>query len=343
MLPGMAVFLLLLLSLPGARAPGDSLASLRDCMVWTFPPPGPMPAMLGVSRQPPAEVDPGRVAAPTATLADRVILVRIPTTAPAGPDFDPNVDLPLGSHVLLLDPSPPADASGPITNLTPGFAAAGRPDLSFDGDPQRSKKLLDHIFDRLGYSSLALLRTPGRTGQMHLDVWARQAQDRKSIRVVDISYDPQTGDPGRALEAIRRSGAEAVLTWSDAELAAGILRQMCQAGMTQLFVGSEHLVTDGFVKLVGCDPGRVIALWDCSARSDETAVARFAESYEALFKRPPKPAALGSYAAAGHLLRAINIAGLEREAIRRTLADMSNAFMARLEDGRWEFGAASDR
>ena len=213
-------------------------------------------------------------------------------------------------------------------------------------DPARQKKLLDYILDQLGYTGLALLRTPGRTGQMHLDTWARHARDRKSIksiRVVDVSYDADTGNPGPALEAIRRSRAEAVLTWCEPEVAAGILRQMRQAGMTQLFVGSEHLVTGRFAELVGCDPGRVIALWNCSARSDEAAAARFARSYEARFKRPPKSEAILSYDAARHLLRAIDVAGLDREAIRRTLTDMGDAFMARLEDGRWLFGAASDR
>ena len=127
----MTVFLLLLLTLPGVQAPGYSLASLRDYVVWAFPLSGSMPAVLGAAGQSPAQVDPGRVAAPTTTLADRVILVRIPTTAPDEPGFDPNVDLPLGSHILLFDPS---DESGRVTNLTPGFAAAGRPDLSFDGE-----------------------------------------------------------------------------------------------------------------------------------------------------------------------------------------------------------------
>ena len=136
--------------------------------------------------------------------------------------------------------------------------------------------------------------------------------------------------------------AEVVFTWCDAEVAAAILRAMRQAGMSALFVGGEQVMTDTFVKLVGCDPGRVIALWGCPAEGQGNAAARFAESYEALFKQRPKPEAVHSYDAARHLLRAINIAGLEREALRRTLQDLSTALVARLEDGCWRFYGAPD-
>jgi hypothetical protein len=43
-----------------------------------------------------------------------------------------DANLPLGSHIVLLDLSKPHSSSERITNLTPGFAAAGRPDVSFD-------------------------------------------------------------------------------------------------------------------------------------------------------------------------------------------------------------------
>ncbi len=210
-------------------------------------------------------------------------------------------------------------------------------------DPDRQKKLLDYIFDQRGYTGVAVLRTPGAQTRAHLDQWVRRARDIKRIRLVDIPYDPESGRLGPVLEAIRRGQAEVVLTWCDADLSAVILRQMRQAGMTPLFVGSEHIVTDEFVRLVGADPGPIIALWDCSAGDDESERARFAEGYEARFKRSPKPEAFRSYDAARHLLRAIDLAGLDREAIRRTLQGMSTACVARLEDGRWTFRDSCDR
>ena len=44
----------------------------------------------------------------------------------------PVVELPVGSRIVVVDTLSPPPA--PATNLTPGFAAAGQPDLSFDGE-----------------------------------------------------------------------------------------------------------------------------------------------------------------------------------------------------------------
>jgi branched-chain amino acid transport system substrate-binding protein len=210
-------------------------------------------------------------------------------------------------------------------------------------DPQRQHKLLVHILRQLGHTRLAVLRTPGRAAQTHLDRWAHYARDQEHPLVADIPWDSSRDDLGPALEALQRCRAEVVLTWCDAETAAAILRRLRAAGMAQLFVGNERMVTDEFVRLVGGNPGPVVALGGCSAAEDEEEAARFAESYEARFKRRPRPEAFRSYDAARHLLQAINLAGLERDAIRRTLRDMSTAFMVRLDEGRWQYSSSPTR
>ncbi|MHC4608920.1 MAG: ABC transporter substrate-binding protein [Planctomycetota bacterium] len=210
-------------------------------------------------------------------------------------------------------------------------------------DPVRPEKLLDHILGQLGHTRLAVLRTPGPEAKTHLQRYLLHARQRQRPPVADLLYDPTTGGLDAVLEAIQRSRAEVVLTRCDADVAAAILHEMRQAGMTQLFVGSEHIVTDEFVRLVGDNAGRVIALWNCSASGNETAAARFAESYAARLGRPPKPAALRCYDAARHLLQATDLAGLQREAIGRALREMSSAFMVRLDAGRWQFLGDSDQ
>jgi len=62
-----------------------------------------------------------------------IIFTQIPAQPATGSAQEPGVDaddLPAGSRIVLFDPSRP-DAS--LTDLTAGFSAAGRPDLSFDG------------------------------------------------------------------------------------------------------------------------------------------------------------------------------------------------------------------
>lgn len=71
---------------------------------------------------------------------DGIILVRIPvhssqrtdTVLPSAAQSAVGEILPLGSHIALLHPSELTSSPRRITNLTPGFAVAGRPDISFD-------------------------------------------------------------------------------------------------------------------------------------------------------------------------------------------------------------------
>jgi hypothetical protein len=58
-----------------------------------------------------------------------------------------------------------------------------------------------------------------------------------------------------------------------------------------------------------------------AARSDPDAEARFAGRFEARFHRAPRAGAFASYVATEHLLRAIERAGPDREAVRRALAE----------------------
>jgi ABC-type branched-subunit amino acid transport system substrate-binding protein len=209
-------------------------------------------------------------------------------------------------------------------------------------DPVRHRRLLDYLFRELGFTRLAVLRTPGPAAQTHLNLYTRYARAAGHPPVADLPCDPASADLGSVLDAIRRSDAQAVLTWCDPQPAAAVLRQMRRRKMPQLFVGSEHLVRSDFAALVEEEPGPVIALWSCSLRSDAAQAARFAEQYRSVNGRPPRPGALGSYDAAVHLLQAIELAGLEREDIARTLRDMETAYWAVLREGRWSLpGSAS--
>lgn len=65
-------------------------------------------------------------------------------------------------------------------------------------------------------------------------------------------------------------------------------------------------------------------VFSCPAAGPDSGaeVARFEASYHAQFKRPAPAGAFQSYRAAKHLLRAIDLAGRQREAVRSALQDM---------------------
>lgn len=62
-----------------------------------------------------------------------LVFVRIPATAALPAPDQAAFDPPLGSHIARFDPPSAAAPTGKVVNLTPMFVAAGRPDVSFDG------------------------------------------------------------------------------------------------------------------------------------------------------------------------------------------------------------------
>ncbi len=190
-------------------------------------------------------------------------------------------------------------------------------------EPQQLRRLLDHVFDRAGYTHIALLRTPGHESETHIEWWRTHARRRGHPAVADLSFDPRRDDLDSRLSDVRQSGAQVLMTWCDPQLSAVILRRMRAIGMSQMFVGSHQTVSNEFLKLTGGDCGAVIAAWPLASRWNRRAAGRFSQDYADRFHRRPALHAYPLYEAARHLLEAINIAGLNREAVRETLREMS--------------------
>jgi branched-chain amino acid transport system substrate-binding protein len=214
-------------------------------------------------------------------------------------------------------------------------------------DPQRHELVLDYVFNRLGISRVAILRSASGIAQVHLDWWSRHARRRGHQPVADVFLNPDATDLGPQLRALQRAKPEAVLTWCDARMSAGMLRLLHKVGLRPVFVGSGQIICEAFVRLAGEDPGEVIAVHGCDHQQDGDAAARFAEAYTRQHPRlpangRPPPEAYFSYDAARHLMEAINLAGLDREAIREALIEMDDAVLARLEDGEWKICRRSD-
>jgi ABC-type branched-subunit amino acid transport system substrate-binding protein len=225
-------------------------------------------------------------------------------------------------------------------------------------EPQRHRLLLDHIFDHLGCARLGVLRDTGALDQAPVEWWIGEAAARGQAVVADLRCDPGDERFDAVLRALQDSGADVVLTWSDAPRSAAILRAMRRAGMNQVFIGSHAIMSEEFAALAGTEPGAVLAVCPPARRTDHAAAARFADDYLQRFRRPPRPDAFGVYQAANHLMEAINIGGPDREAVRRALTEMGRdvegerhwdqalepgqAVFGRLQEGGWVLYTASD-
>ncbi len=208
-------------------------------------------------------------------------------------------------------------------------------------DPRQHELLFDYVVDVLGCRRVAVLRSQGGLAQVHLDWWSRHAHHRGLPPVADLFLNPSARNLEPQLRALRKARPDAVLTWCDAETSAGMLRLLHKEKMTPLFVGSDQMVIDEFAELAGEYPGVVLATYPCDHRRDHAATAEFIESYDrqrssVVAERRVSPEARFTFEATNHLLEAIRVAGRDHQAIRQALFMMSDAAVARLENGEWK-------
>jgi len=220
--------------------------------------------------------------------------------------------------------------------------------------PRQHRILLGHVFDRLGCSRPAALRTPD--SGLHFDWWADYALGRGHPLVADVEWESDAAHPETTWETLRGANADVVLTWCDKQTAAKMLRSMRQAGMRQWFVGGPAIVAEDFMTLVGSDPEPVIAFMPQDSPAGGPSDDWFQREYPARntlrgSDAPPDARASRSRVATEHLIDALRHSAPDRPSVRRTLEAMSrsargeihyerlyekgSAIVARFEGGRW--------
>jgi len=223
-------------------------------------------------------------------------------------------------------------------------------------DRQMCYLLADFAFRQLGLERVAALRAVNRYGRVNIDEFRDGATRLGHPLVAELSY--REGDTlfTTQLERIRALDAQAVFTYGNSRESALILRQMRAMGMEQWFLGSDRMVTQEFLDIVGPDAGKVAAgyPWD-PTRTDPRYLA-FVRDFTDAYGTAPETYAAYAYDGMMMLMRAIGQAGLNRALIRDSLAAMKRydgvtgtqvydfaltnrgpATLALLESGRWTF------
>ncbi len=208
-------------------------------------------------------------------------------------------------------------------------------------DARYHECLMNRILDSAPDARLAIIRTPSALTRMHLNWWLARARFQNQLPVVNATVTSDLNDLGPVVHDIRARQVNVVVTWADAGTSARILSQLRREGMDSLFVGSDEIVTDAFIRLDGSAPGRVVAPVPCRHR-----IHGDADADGQIDKRPSMATKNGnpgnnptpdlSFMGALHLLEAVDAAGSDRDAVRRKLLEMSTPVLARLIEGHWK-------
>jgi len=207
----------------------------------------------------------------------------------------------------------------------------------------RTQWLVDQVLDVLQRQRPAVVRCAEPAAPEGLDELIAYARRRGCPPVVDLRCarlpnQPEASDPTSVVvSALRAARADAVFVCGSADEAAALLRRLRQEGLELPLVGGRQIVTDRFIRQAGDDPGMVWALWGSAALDGREPGEGFDEAYAKRLKRRPSTQAGRSHEAATCLLRAIELAGPDRQEVAATLRECGEAAGARLDCGRWRF------
>ncbi len=223
-------------------------------------------------------------------------------------------------------------------------------------DRQMCYMLADFAFKELGLERIAALRAVNRYGRMSIDEFRDAATRLGNPFMAELQYQEGDTDFSRQLERIQSLNVEGVITYGNSKESALILKQMREMGMDQWFFGSDRMVTQEFLDIVGENHGNVAAGYPYDPTRQDPEYLQFIEDFRNRYGEEPETYAAHAFDGMNMIIEAIEEAGLNRALIRDQLVALSNyegvtgrkeldavfsnrspVTLAILKDGKFEF------
>ena len=223
-------------------------------------------------------------------------------------------------------------------------------------DRQMCYLLADFAFKKIGLKRVAALRATNRYGRMSIDEFRDAATRLGKPFVTELQYKEGDTDFQDQLQQIQELNVDGIITYGNSKESALILRQMREMGMTQWYLGSDRMVTDEFINIVGENAGNVAAAFPYNPERTDRRYQHFINVFKKRFGDMPETYAAHSYDGMNMIIEAIEKAGLNRALIRDELSRMHNyegvtgkkefdavytnrtpAILALLKDGKFKF------
>ena len=229
-------------------------------------------------------------------------------------------------------------------------------------DRQQGYLLVDYMIRKKGYERIGIIRSSNRYGRFGVREIMDSARRLGHPIVLEMAYALDRDDYTLQLERLKAANVEAIVHWGDARESAVILNQMRNMDMQQPYFTSDRTISDEFVELAGANAEGVISAspWDPSR--DDARLKAFRRDFRERFDEEPETFAAHAYDGMNMLIWAIQVAGLNRAKIRDVLAhrtepwpgvtgdiplsaildDMGEVFLARFENGAWNYLSRDD-
>jgi branched-chain amino acid transport system substrate-binding protein len=224
-------------------------------------------------------------------------------------------------------------------------------------DRQMGYLLIDYMIRKMDHKRIGIIRSSNRYGRFGVREVRDSARRMRRPVAIEMPYKVGTTDFSLQLERLNASRLDAVVHWGDAAEAALVLNQMRKMGMNQPFYASDRTVSGEFVEPAGANAEGVIAGYPWNPDRQDPKFLAFRQRYKARFGDEPETYAAHGYDGMNMLIRATQIAGLNRAKIRDLLAyqtkpfpgvtgdipfsgaldDIGEVFLARFEGGRWKY------
>lgn len=229
-------------------------------------------------------------------------------------------------------------------------------------DRQQSYILLDYLYRKLDVKRIGVIRASNRYGRFGV----REIRDgsRRLGRPIALEMAYQVGgeDFSLQLNRLKQAKVDAIVHWGDAADGAKILNQMREMGMEQPYYACDRCVSDEFVEIAGDNAEGVICGFPWNPERKDPKYEAFCEAYRERFGEQPDTYAAHGFDGMSMLIWATQVAGLNRAKIRDMIAyrtkpfpgvtgdiplsaaldDMGEVFLAKRENGRWNYHSRAD-
>jgi ABC-type branched-subunit amino acid transport system substrate-binding protein len=229
-------------------------------------------------------------------------------------------------------------------------------------DRQMGYLLADYVYRTLGLERVGIIRSSNRYGRFGVRE-VRDGSRRLGFPVLlEMAYQLGNEDFSLHLERLRSRDVDAIVHWGDARESALILNQMREMGMEQPYFANDRSVSNEFVETAGANAEGVTCVFPWNPEREDRKLEIFRENFRRRFGVEPDTYAAHAYDGMNMLVWAIQAAGLNRAKIRdvvaymtrpwpgvtgdidlsATLDDVGEVFLARFENGRWNYYSRAD-